>query len=91
MKFKLKIYEIDNGFCRISYKVKNLHDQTIYYCIQDEGDQCGNCIIYRQTSDGEPDYPIKLDFTQVEFEIPTGDSDIEIAVRDFLKTKETDK
>jgi len=51
----LKIRSIDNGFCRVNYTWKNSKNETVYYCIQDDG--VGHGInIYRQSSDEEPDY-----------------------------------
>jgi len=38
---KLKIHSIDNGFCRVMYYVKNNNNQTLYYCLQDEGANYG--------------------------------------------------
>lgn len=79
------IYSIDNGFCRINYKAKNSNNQTVYYCLQDEGKAFGGVVCYRCSKDFEPNYPIR--YAKSRFEIPSGDSDIEKVVREYL-TKE---
>jgi len=85
---KLKIHSIDNGFCRVMYYVKNNNNQTLYYCLQDEGANYGGVILYRCTPDGEPDYPCEFQGENIwsMFEVPSGDTEIEVAVRAFLGT-----
>lgn len=81
----MKIHSIDNGFCRVNYVKKNNQNQLIHCCIQDDG-RGGGVNVYRQTKDGEPQnkiIPVRYDI----FQIPTGDSAIEIIVRDFLEAK----
>lgn len=83
----LNIHSIDNGFCRVMYSAKNEDNQTVYYCLQDEGENYGGVILYRCTQDGEPDYPCRFDSGAGWdiFEVPQGDSDIEKVVRNFLE------
>ena len=76
------IYCIDNGYCRVNYVATNEAGQRIYYCLQDEGKRFGGVICYRSTADEEPNYPIA--YGRDRFEVPTGNSDIEIVVRDYL-------
>jgi hypothetical protein len=54
--------------------------------LQDEGQRYGGVACYRCSKDFEPEYPI-FTFRYDQFEIPTGDTQIEIAVREYL-TKE---
>jgi hypothetical protein len=82
-KKDFKIHSIDNGFCRVNYMAKNAAGQTVFYCLQDEGKEWGGVICYRCTSDDfEPDYEIC--YSKDRFEIPAGDTAIEIAVRKYL-------
>jgi hypothetical protein len=81
-----KIHSIDNGFCRVNYKAVNYKGETIFYCLQDEGKLWGGVICYRCSKDFEPDYQMR--YPRDQFEVPTGDSAIEIAVREYL-TKES--
>lgn len=85
MKKKLTIHSVDNGFCRINYKAKNNNNETIYYCLQDEGAAHGGVLCYRSTQDMEPSHQVKGN--RELFEVPAGDSAIEKAVREYL-TKE---
>jgi len=79
------IHSIDNGFCRVNYKAKNCAGETVFYCLQDEGKNYGGVVCYRCSRDFEPNYSIK--YNRNRFEVPTGNSDIEIVVREYL-TKE---
>ena len=84
----LKIYEIDSGYCRIIYSIQNDTGQTVYYCLQDEGENYGGVTFYRCSGSPwfEPDYVVKCkDWNIVE--IPNGDSGIEVAVRNHIKKK----
>ena len=80
-----KIHSIDNVFCRINYTFKNAQGQKLYYCLQDEGKNYGGVICYRSSVDLEPCYKVMAKLS--DFEIPTGDSEIEVVVREYL-TKE---
>lgn len=81
--FKIE-YE-DNGFCRIVYSAINEDNKKVYYCLQDEGEDFGGIVCYRcSNSDGEPCYPIVYDYSR--FEIPTGSTEIEISVRNFIQS-----
>jgi hypothetical protein len=86
MKKDFLIHSIDNGFCRVNYKAKNSAGEIVFYCLQDEGQRYGGVACYRCSKDFEPEYPI-FTFRYDQFEIPTGDTQIEIAVREYL-TKE---
>jgi len=82
-----KIVEIDHGFCRIVYVALNEDGKKVYYCLQDEGENCGGVVCYRTCGpDHEPSYPIV--YARNRFEVPTGNSLIETAVRDYLAVKE---
>ncbi len=84
-KYNMKIHTIDNGFCRINYKWRAESGEWYYFCLQDEGN--GQVIAYSSTSEEEPCSPIKTE--KVDFEIPTGNSTIEIIIREWLlKQKE---
>ena len=74
-----KIHHIDTGFCRVNYKAINSDGQTIFYCLQDEGDEV---VCYRSSKDFEPDY--QINYEKHRFEVPTGNTDIEITVRKYL-------
>ena len=78
-----KIHSIDNGYCRVYYNAINSEGQKLLYCLQDEGDNYGGVICYRCSKDGEPDYPMK--YGKNRFEIPQGNSDIEIVIRKYLE------
>jgi len=80
MEKLLKIYSVDNGFCRVNYSVKNEENQTVYYCIQEEFDDVFVC--YRSTAEEEPQY--KVVCIKSIWEVPTGNSTIEKGVRKFL-------
>jgi len=77
-----KIHSIDNGYCRVNYTAVNSAGQKIYYCLQDEGTNYGGILCYRSSSDQEPDYLIT--YSRDRFEIPTGNSAIEVSVRNYL-------
>ena len=87
MKFLIK--EVNNGFCRILYKVK--YDEGygyLYYSLQQDFDSVS---LYRCTLGPyfEPSHKVALkdEKSWKEFEIPLGHSFIEKAVRDFLVQK----
>lgn len=86
MKKDFTIHSIDNGYCRVNYKAVNSAGQTIFYCLQDEGENYGGVICYRCSSDFEPQYP--MNYRKEQFEVPTGDSAIETVVRDYLTKEE---
>lgn len=76
----LKIHSIDNGFCRINYVGKNTDNQNVYYCLQDEGQD--GIHLYRSTCDLEPSH--ECNAIASIFEVPTGDTQIEVSVRNRL-------
>ena len=77
------IESIDNGYCRVNYKATNSEGQVVFYCLQDEGDRYGGVICYRCSDGFEPQHEIR--YKRSMFEVPTGYSDIEIIVRNYLK------
>jgi hypothetical protein len=81
-----KIHHIDNGFCRVVYKALNEDKQEIFYCLQDEGERYGGVTCYRTTKDFEPNYPVE--YGKNMFEVPEGNSEIEIAVKKYLTNGE---
>jgi hypothetical protein len=84
---KLKIVEVNPGFCQITYSCRNDQDQRIFYCLQDNGYGGKTQIrLLRATQEYEPDYEInKLkEGYYFEFEVPTGDSNIEAACREYI-------
>lgn len=81
MKGKLlKIHSIDNGFCRVNYIGVNQSNQKVYYCLQDEGTD--DIHLYRSSDDLEPSHICHAEAHI--FEVPTGNSTIEISVRSRL-------
>ena len=87
-KNRFKIYEIDNGFCRVTYQVANDKGTMLYYCIQDEGQ--GDCKVYRCTDTPwcEPLYEVELKLKHwPQFEVPVGNDTISCAVREFIESK----
>lgn len=81
-----KIVDIDQGYCRVLYEVKNNNEQKVYYCIQQESGSA--CVFYRCTDSPwcEPSHPVKIkEGMTVELEAPTGDTELEQAVRHYIK------
>lgn len=83
-----KIIGIDNGFCRVEYSAVNPQGQKVYYCLQDEGVGYGGVICYRCSRDGEPSHQVR--YVKDRFEVPTGDSSIEVTVREYLLAGEAE-
>jgi hypothetical protein len=79
-----KIKEVNRGFDRLVYQAKNDSDQIVYYCFQDDFGitfyRCSDCDYF------EPQRKIKLRNNNIlkMFEIPSGDSEIENKVRQYL-------
>lgn len=80
-KYNMKIHSIDNGFCRINYTLRTESGAIFHYCLQEE--YLGVVVAYASTLDWEPSHLI--DTEKVEFEIPTGNSTIEVIVRKYLQ------
>ena len=79
-----KIHSLDNGYCRVNYVARNEEGVKVYYCLQDEGVNYGGVTCYRCGDDDfEPDYQIK--YSRDRFEVPVGDSAIEVVVRSYLQ------
>lgn len=76
------ISEIDTGYCRIIYA----NEKGARVCFQDEGANHGGVQGYTITDYDEPCDPITLKPAAYHwFELPTGDSELETAVRQFLE------
>jgi len=84
---KFKIYSIDEGYCRITYKTKNADNETIYYGLCDMGcHREPEIILHRLTQDGEPSHPVKLKVKAKDtFEMPEGDSVLIKACRKWIE------
>ena len=80
----LKIYSIDQGFCRVNYRYKNDSDQMIYYCIQDEGSYV---VRYRCTDTPEIEPSHEVAVIKSCFEVPKGTDELSTKVREFLESK----
>ena len=78
----MKIHSVDNGFCKVNYKTKNAVGETIYYCLMDSGVNHGGVQCYRTCRMFEPSYVVTCNHEL--FEVPTGDTQVEIAVRKYL-------
>ena len=80
MKEKLcKIHSIDSGFCRINY-IAESGGHKFHYCIQED---VGTFLCFRSSKDWEPD--AEVIFRPNDWEIPIGDSELEIRIRDFIE------
>lgn len=84
---KFKIASVDTGFCRINYEVLNDKGETIYYCLQDEGENYGGMQLYRSTEDEEPSHRVAFKegiYAKNMMEKPTGNTEIEILARQWI-------
>ncbi len=82
MLSKLRIYDVNEGHCQVTYVTKNVHNERIFYCLQDNwGIKPMRC-----TQDGEPQNEVRPNDWSL-WEIPQGDSKIEIKAREFLESK----
>lgn len=76
------------GFSRAYYRSRT-NVQAALVCIQHE--YADVYIAYACTKDGEPSHPLVMMSSEnppwEEFDLPTGDSAIDIRLRDFLKLK----
>jgi hypothetical protein len=73
----LKYDYVETGYCRIYYKFGR-H----VYCFQDEG---RHVQLYRCTTEGEPEIPIKKLNSEVQVELPDGERELEVNVRNHIK------
>jgi hypothetical protein len=83
---RLMIHSVDNGFCKVNYTMRN-GKNTLYYCLM-EGSYGEFKVVtcYRCCKLFEPSYPVKTTLPLAElFELPIGDSAIEIAVRKHIQ------
>ncbi len=77
----LELTSIDEGFCRVNYRVKmKSAPGYAYFCIQDEG--AYGVVPYRSTEDEEPQSEIKTD--KCNFEMPCGHTELILKVRKFI-------
>jgi hypothetical protein len=79
----LKIHDINEGHCQITYKTKNKDNQTIYYALQDNGDLHGGVRLLRCTQEGEPSHVVSFSIP-VAFERPINDSRLSHKVIEWL-------
>jgi len=80
---KFEIVKIDS--CRILYKTKNIDNQTIYYCLQDD---FGKVNLYRCSRSPwfEPQVKATIkEGARVEFGVPTGETELEIKARRWIQ------
>lgn len=86
-QWNFKIKSIDQGYCRILYETRNSSDEKIYYCLQEDyNDQPVNLYRCTQQPWCEPDYIVTIKKDAVlEFEIPTGDTQLENKVKEWIK------
>ena len=81
-----KLYSVETGLCCIYYKTKNKNNVVLLYCLMNDTGQ--EIDLYRCTLDGEPDHKANLKqglkFVDL-FQLPTGYSDLEVLVRDFIR------
>ena len=77
----------DPGFCRVNFKAINKHDQTIHYCLMEDG---ADVKMYR-TSGGDWDEPMYVvkprSGFKIKFETPPDAYGQEL-VRRYLETLE---
>jgi hypothetical protein len=92
---KYKIHSINPGFCRIHYVTRNDKNESLYYCLQDDGrgadwaNSSNGIVLYRCSKDWEPSYPINFKLPARELmEIPTGDSELELKAKEWIETHE---
>jgi hypothetical protein len=73
------------GHCQVTYQTKNAHNESIYYCLQDNGINCGGVKLLRCSDDCEPSHEVRLKKdSNVIFERPTGDSRLEKLVNEWI-------
>jgi len=83
MRHRMEINFIEEGYCRVYYKLKLKNGKYANYCLQDEGN--GSVVPYSVSDSDwlEPCSPIKID--NCEFEIPDADSELTRNVRRFIE------
>lgn len=78
-------FERHTGHCQITYTAKNDAGQTVVYCLQDNGKNFGGVRLMRCSQDGEPSHEVTFDKKyKPVFEKPTGDSELEQLVREWI-------
>lgn len=78
--FNLEITWIDEGYCRVNYRIKTKSGKYAYYCLQDEGPYV---VAYRSTEDEEPQSQINT--YGCNFEMPCGNTELVLKVRKFIE------
>ena len=81
LQINLKLYEQGHDTCRVYYK----SNAKLYAFVELER---GSVTPHVCTPDGEPCYPVNFNKVKAVFELPTGDSKVEILVRAWIKAYE---
>jgi hypothetical protein len=80
------------GQSQITYKTKNANNETIYYCLQDNGPNCGGIKLLRCTSDYEPSHTVTAkNGAMIKFQRPDGSSKLEQLVNGWIDQFEQDE
>lgn len=93
VKLKLHPYfENWTGHCQITYTAKNDHNETIVYCLQDNGEKFGGVRLMRCSQDGEPSHEVKFrKDVKALFEKPQGDSRLEKLIVSWIENYEKEQ
>lgn len=81
---KLIIEYVDSGYCRIVYRVEGT---SLFYCLQDEGENYGGVKFYKCTSEHEPMYEVKL-IALTQIEIPKNEDHLCAMIIKFVSEHE---
>lgn len=83
-EFKLhKDWQSHTGHCQITYVTKNVHNQTIVYCLQDNG----HIRLMRCSQDAEPSHKSQP-ITLMKFERPAITGDLTKKVNEWIDLHE---
>lgn len=63
----MKYTYTESGYCRVHYRYKNQHGEWVEYCLMEDFD---TVKMYRCSMDGEPDYVVVPDLSELDLEIP---------------------
>lgn len=87
---KMKLYNNQEllEHCQVTYTSRNAKGEKLIYCLQYQGQNSSVKVkLLRCSQDGEPSHEVT--FTKIaQFERPTGDSNTEVAVRDWINAYE---
>lgn len=75
------------GHCQITFTTKNQNNQTIVYCLQDNGEKFGGVRLMRCTQDGEPSHEA-IPKSRLEFERPPIEDKLTKLVNDWITKHE---